>query len=393
MNKKTLVLTPILPYPPDDGSRLRPYQIIKALYKLADIELVSFYLPNEDINSAKEFYKSYCKNLYFLEQKENKNFFPQFCVYHSNRENKKLINKIIQENNYDLIVVEKIIMLSYLEKKVFKNYKVVIDSWGIDSEISRQLYKDEKNLFKKFILFIKYIRHFFCELCYLSKCKYFVAITDKQFNFYKKFFKRKKLFLIPNFVDTDYFKPNYENFEEKTIVFTGIMNFLPNIDAVMFFVNKVMPKLKEKTNVKFYIVGKNPTKEVLMLHNNSDIIVTGEVKDIREYISKAEVVVVPLWIGSGLRNKVLHAMACGKTVVATREAVEGINVKDKENILIANTPQEFVEKILLVLNNKELNLKIAKNARKFIEENFSEKVIEKKWINMYEEIFSNNNNS
>ncbi len=393
MNKKTLVLTPILPYPPDDGSRLRPYQIIKALDKLADIELVSFYLPNEDINSAKEFYKSYYKNLYFLEQKENKNLFAKFCVYHSNRENKKLINKIIQENNYDLIIVEKIITLSYLGKKVFKNYKVVIDSWGIDSEISRQLYKDEKNLFKKFILFIKYIRHFFCELCYLSKCKYFVAITDKQFNFYKKFFKRKKLFLIPNFVDTDYFKPNYENFEEKSIVFTGIMNFLPNIDAVMFFVNEVMPKLKEKTNVKFYIVGKNPTKEVLMLYNNSDIVVTGEVKDIREYISKAEVVVVPLRIGSGLRNKVLHAMACGKTVVATREAVEGINVKDKENILIANTPQEFVEKILLVLNNKDLNLKIAKNARKFIEENFSEKVIEKKWINMYEEIFSNNNNS
>jgi len=393
MNKKTLMLTPILPYPPDDGSRLRPYQIIKALYKLADIELVSFYLPNEDINSAKEFYKSYYKNLYFLEQKENKNLFAKFCVYHSNRENKKLINKIIQENNYDLIIVEKIITLSYLGKKVFKNYKVVIDSWGIDSEISRQLYKDEKNLFKKFILFIKYIRHFFCELCYLSKCKYFVAITDKQFNFYKKFFKRKKLFLIPNFVDTDYFKPNYENFEEKSIVFTGIMNFLPNIDAVMFFVNEVMPKLKEKTNVKFYIVGKNPTKEVLMLYNNSDIVVTGEVKDIREYISKAEVVVVPLRIGSGLRNKVLHAMACGKTVVATKEAVEGINVKDKENILIANTPQEFVEKILLVLNNKDLNLKIAKNARKFIEENFSEKVIEKKWINMYEEIFSNNNNS
>lgn len=393
MNKKILVLTPILPYPPDDGSRLRPYQIIKALYKLADIELVSFYLPNEDINSAKEFYKSYCKNLYFLQQKENKNLFPKFCVYHSNRENKKLINKIIQENNYNLIIVEKIITLSYLGKKVFKNYKVVIDSWGIDSEIPRQLYENEKNLFKKFILFIKYIRHFFCELCYLSKCKYFVAITDKQFNFYKKFFKRKKLFLIPNFVDTDYFKPNYENFEEKSIVFTGIMNFIPNIDAVMFFVNEVMPKLKEKTNVKFYIVGKNPTKEVLMLHNNFDIIVTEEVKDIREYISKAEVVVVPLRIGSGLRNKVLHAMACGKTVVATREAVEGINVKDKENILIANTPQEFVEKILLVLNNKELNLKIAKNARKFIEENFSEKVIEKKWINMYEEIFSNNNNS
>jgi len=392
MNKKALILTPILPYPPDDGSRLRPYQIIKAFYKFVDVDLISFYLPYEDINSAKEFYRNYCKNLYFLQQKENKISLIKFCMYYSHKENKEQINKIIQENDYNLIIVEKIIMLSYLKKNIFKNYKVVIDSWGIDSEILRQLYINEKKLFKKFILFIKYLRHLLCEICFLSRCKYLVAITDKQLNFYKKFFKRKKLFLIPNFVDMDYFKAAYESFEEKCIVFTGIMNFIPNIDAVIFFVNEIMPKLKEKINVKFYIIGKNPTKEVSKLQNNFDIVVTGEVKDVREYISKAEVVVVPLRMGSGLRNKVLQAMACSKTVVATKEAIEGINVQDKENILIANTQQEFVEKILLVLNNRELNLKIAKNARKFIEENFSEKIIVKKWINMYEEILNNNNN-
>jgi len=392
MNKRILVLTPILPYPPDDGSRLRPYQIIKAFYKFVDVDLISFYLPYEDINSAKEFYRNYCKNLYFLQQKENKISLIKFCMYYSHKENKEQINKIIQENDYNLIIVEKIIMLSYLKKKIFKNYKVVIDSWGIDSEILRQLYINEKKLFKKFILFIKYLRHLLCEICFLSRCKYLVAITDKQLNFYKKFFKRKKLFLIPNFVDMDYFKAAYESFEEKCIVFTGIMNFIPNIDAVIFFVNEIMPKLKEKINVKFYIIGKNPTKEVSKLQNNFDIVVTGEVKDVREYISKAEVVVVPLRMGSGLRNKVLQAMACGKTVVATKEAIEGINVQDKENILIADTPEEFVEKILMVFDNKNLRLKIEKNARKYVEDNFSYDIIKKKWIEFYEEILGNNNN-
>jgi glycosyltransferase involved in cell wall biosynthesis len=170
------------------------------------------------------------------------------------------------------------------------------------------------------------------------------------------------------------------------------MNYYPNVDAVLFFVREVLPKLRTKVDVKFFIVGKNPSPEVFSLHNGSDVIVTGTVDDVRKYISDSELIVVPLRMGSGLRNKVIQAMACGKCVIATKEACEGLNVKDGENILIADTPEEFVEKILMVFDNKNLRLKIEKNARKYVENNFSYDIIKKKWIEFYEEILGNNNN-
>lgn len=392
--KKVLVLTPILPYPPDDGSRLRTYQVLKFLTKRFTVDLISFYLETEDLVAARDFLKQFCKDIYLLSQGKTRQSKYKLFFYSVDKEKRKEISNIIREKKYDVIQAEKVISLVYLDTDILKNYKVVLDSWGIDSEISFQIYKMQKNFFSKFLSYLKYLRHYYSELFLLSQINYFVAITDKSYNFYSKHFKNKKIFLVPNAVDLEYFCSDKDIPVEKgRISFVGIMNFLPNIDAVMFFCKEVVPQLRKKIDFKFYIIGKNPTKEVLNLANGKDIIVTGEVKDIKEHFLKSEVIVIPLRMGSGLRNKVIQAMACGKTVVATKDATEGLNVEDNVNILIANTPEEFVEKILLALNNKELNLKIGENARKYVEENFSYDVVEKKWFKVYDEIFSSNNNS
>jgi len=392
--KKVLVLTPILPYPPDDGSRLRTYQVLKFLSKRFTVDLISFYLETEDLVAARDFLKQFCKDIYLLSQGKTRQSKYKLFFYSVDKEKRKEISNIIREKKYDVIQAEKVVSLVYLDTDILKNYKVVLDSWGIDSEISFQIYKMQKNFFSKFLSYLKYLRHYYSELFLLSQINYFVAITDKSYNFYSKHFKNKKIFLVPNAVDLEYFCSDKDIPVEKgRISFVGIMNFLPNIDAVMFFCKEVVPQLRKKIDFKFYIIGKNPTKEVLNLANGKDIIVTGEVKDIKEHFLKSEVIVIPLRMGSGLRNKVIQAMACGKTVVVTKDATEGLNVEDNVNILIANTPEEFVEKILLALNNKELNLKIGENARKYVEENFSYDVVEKKWFKVYDEIFSSNNNS
>lgn len=388
--KKILLITPILPYPPDDGSRLRTYQIIRFLSKKYSIDLISFYLENENYLKAEEFLKQYCQNVILLKQKSGSILKSKLFVYSANKENKKIINEIIKKNKYDIIQLEKVITVAYLDGFVFKNYRTVLDSWGIDCEVSYKQYLNGKNL----VNFMKYIRNFIAEVFYTNKIRYLVAITNKHKEFYLKFLKNKEIFLIPMAVDTDYFKPEPQiNVEGNTIVFVGIMNFLPNVDAVKFFCKDIIPKLKEKTDFKFYIVGKNPTQEILKLYDGKYVVVTGTVEDVREYILKARIVVAPLRIGSGFRNKVVQAMACGKAVIATAEACEGLEVKDNENILIASTPDEFVNKILLLLNNDELREKIGKNARRFVEENYSYEMIEKKWLKVYEEIFSDHNNS
>jgi glycosyltransferase involved in cell wall biosynthesis len=391
--RKIIIITPVLPYPPDDGGRLRIYQTINSLATICRIDLVSFYIPYEDIESARKFYASLCRNIFFLPQRESKPTFSSlFTVYRISQKNKKEINEIIERDNYDMIILEKVIMLSYIRNRIFKNEIVIADTWGIDSNITFQFFIYEKKIFRKFFYFLKHIRHLFAEIYLLSKCNYLIAITDKIYYFYKKIFRKKRVYLIPSAVDLEYYKPMNAEIEKGKIVFIGVMNYYPNVDAVLFFVREVLPKLRTKVDVKFFIVGKNPSPELFSLHNGSDIIVTGTVDDVRKYISDSELIVVPLRMGTGLRNKVIQAMACGKCVIATKESCEGLNVKDGENILIADTPEEFVEKILIVFDNKNVRLKIEKNARKYVEDNFSYDIIKKKWIEFYEEILGNNNN-
>jgi len=392
--RKIIIITPVLPYPPDDGGRLRIYQTIDSLATICSIDLISFYMPYENIEAARKFYASLCRSIFFLPQRKSKlTFGSLFTVYRISQKNKKEINEIIERDNYDMIILEKVIMLSYIRNRIFKNKIVIADTWGIDSNITFQFFIYEKKIFRKFFYFLKHIRHLFAEIYLLSKCNYLIAITDKIYYFYKKIFRKKRVYLIPSAVDLEYYKPMNSEVEKGKIVFVGIMNFLPNVDAVYFFVRQVLPKIRGKVGFRFYIVGKNPSPSVFSLHNGSDVIVTGTVGDVRKYIYDCELVVVPLRMGSGLRNKVIQAMACGKCVVATREACEGLNVKDGENILIADTPDEFAEKILKVFNNKDLKLIIEKNARKYVEDNFLYDIIKRKWINFYEEILYNHNNS
>ena len=391
--KKILILNPILPYPPDDGGRLRTYHLIRSLGDKCELDLASFYLPEEDIESAAKFYSSLCKNIFFIPQRKSDfSIWSIFNVYRISNENKKEVNEIIRKNGYDLIIAEKVIMLSYIKSGIFRNYKIAIDSWAVDSNITLQIFLYEKKFLKRWFYFFKYLRHLFSELYLLSKSDYMIAITDKIHRFYEKIFK-KKIYLIQSAVDVEYYKPAGEKIEKGKMVFVGIMNYYPNIDAAVFFVKEVLPKIRGKIKFKFYIVGKNPVKEVAELDNASDVIVTGQVEDVRKYFNECEVVVVPLRMGSGLRNKVIQAMACGKTVIATSEACEGLDVKDGENILIANTVEEFVDKIILVFNNEQLRIEIEKNARKYVEENLSYDIIKEKWINMYEEIFNSDNYS
>ncbi|MCX7716612.1 MAG: glycosyltransferase family 4 protein [Endomicrobia bacterium] len=391
MQKKVLVLTPILPYPPDDGSRIRTYQTIKSLQGRYKIDLCSFYTKEDNIVEAKKFLMTLCDNIFFFPLPRINVLSQKLFVYTGNKLIKKEVNKIIKKGNYDLVHVEKVIMLYYVDKKINKKISVIIDSWGIDSLISYQKFIFEKNFVKKKLKFLKYLRHFVSELNLLKKADVLVAITQQQANFYKKYIKNKKILLIPNWVDTEYFCPCRE-VEKNSIVFTGIMDFYPNIDAVNFFCSEIIPCLKNKIDFKFYIVGKRPSKEILKFHNSKNIIVTGEVEDIRTYLNKAEIFVSPLRTGSGLRNKILEAMACGKPIVATSCSCEGLDVEDGKHLLIADTPEEFADKVLSLLTSESLKQYISENARKFVVENFSVDKIKNIWIESYEQIFNSGNN-
>lgn len=182
---------------------------------------------------------------------------------------------------------------------------------------------------------------------------------------------------VPTGVDIEYFRPDGRAPEQGYILFLGSMDWMPNIDAVQYFVNSIYPIIKGKyPSAKFVIVGRNPVKSVNELaDNDKSIFVTGTVDDVRPYLKKASVMVVPLRAGGGTRIKIYEAMAAGVPVVSTSVGAEGLAVENNKHILIGDSPDDFADKTIRILNN-ELP-EISSNARRLVEENFSwEKVTE-----------------
>jgi glycosyltransferase involved in cell wall biosynthesis len=153
------------------------------------------------------------------------------------------------------------------------------------------------------------------------------------------------------------------------LVFTGAMDYWPNIDAVTWFAKKVFPGLKKRNpDLRFYIVGSNPADEVERL-GNSDIIVTGRVTDVRPYLKHAIAAVAPMRIARGIQNKVLEAMAMAKPVVVTGQALEGIQAVHGEEVLLGNDEQALQLLVQQVVDGEHMG--IGEKARAKVISDFS----------------------
>ncbi len=178
---------------------------------------------------------------------------------------------------------------------------------------------------------------------------------------------------IPAGVDTTQFQPAPAEKKEEAILFTGHYGNLANLDAVLWFIHTVWPTLKRRhPQLKFYIVGPGPTRTLEDLaRRDPNIILTGKVDDIRAYLALATVFVCPVRLGSGLRVKILEAMAAGLPIVTTALGGEGLPLHTGDNCLIADEPRIIAENIDLLLTDDELRQRISHNARTLAAERFS----------------------
>ena len=141
----------------------------------------------------------------------------------------------------------------------------------------------------------------------------------------------------------------------------------------MFFLTDMWPQIKKQVpGIKFYVIGRGPTEDILAAaREDSDIIVTGQVDDVREHLKKVKVFVAPIRLGKGFRGKILETMAMGIPVVSTRLGAEGMPVQHRDNILLAETPAEFIQNTVELFQDESLNQKVSRNGRRLVEDNFS----------------------
>ncbi len=159
-------------------------------------------------------------------------------------------------------------------------------------------------------------------------------------------------------------------------VFTGKMDFRPNVDAVWWFAQQVMPILRRLgVHGHFWVVGRNPHPRLKSLHNREDVTITGQVPDVRPYIVQADVYVVPLLAGGGTRFKILEALALAKPVVSTHLGADGIPVAHETHVLLADTPESFARAVIHLLEHPQKARGMGWRGRAFVAQHYDWSVI------------------
>jgi sugar transferase (PEP-CTERM/EpsH1 system associated) len=172
--------------------------------------------------------------------------------------------------------------------------------------------------------------------------------------------------VIPNGVELDSFEPPAD---APTVIFTGAMDYLPNVDAVEHFCADVFPAVAAAVpGAQFLIVGLNPSPAVQRLAERSGVTVTGAVPDVRPYYRQSAVCVAPLRIARGIQNKVLQSMALGVPVVATGAAARGLEARRDEHFLVEDDPARFAQAVVGLLRDRQARRRLAERARGFVEQ-------------------------
>jgi len=387
---KILWLKTGLLHPLDTGGKLRTFNMLKVLNRRHKITYLAFSLPETSEESKKKA-SEYSSSQVLIPFNEAKKRSPKFYCelflnlfskypYAVEKYKSDLMTKAIaeMESDFDIVVCDFLAPSINWIRATKQPSKSLLFQHNVEALIWKRLAENSNSYFTHLYLKSQWKRMRNFEKNASARFGGVVGVSDEDCRIMREEYGLTNVLgSVPTGVDIEYFRPDGRAPEQGYILFLGSMDWMPNIDAVQYFVNSIYPIIKGKyPSAKFVIVGRNPVKSVNELaDNDKSIFVTGTVDDVRPYLKKASVMVVPLRAGGGTRIKIYEAMAAGVPVVSTSVGAEGLAVENNKHILIGDSPDDFADKTIRILNN-ELP-EISSNARRLVEENFSwEKVTE-----------------
>jgi len=377
-----LIISNALPFPPHDGDRLTLYNLIKNLSDSHGIDLLTL-LDHPNLGVYTENVGRYCDDLVAVPAKQNYpvyskmyyhlSLFPYIVVKKYSIQMAKLVENKIRKNEYDIIHFHNFGMLPYgLNIRSLPKIAYVIDAVSL---YFRRNYYNEKNLIKKFSYLIELVKMNRYEKKIYPRFDRCVVVSETDKLALQQNCPAANIITIPNGVDTEYFNSTSQSEEGDylSLLFSGNMNYPPNVHAVLWFVENVWPRVKVFfPRLKLYIVGRNPSPSLERLKADKHIIITGYVEDIRPYFDRASIYICPMISGTGIKTKLLEAMAMRKPIIASSLSLQGIpDSKDNDCLLISDTPSDFSEKVIGLLENHNYRQNLGMAARHFVSDLYS----------------------
>lgn len=300
----------------------------------------------------------------------------------------KRLEEILTESDYDIVQIESLFMTPYLNSiKKFSNAKIVLRSHNLEYLVWKRLAESSSNLAKKLYLghLAKRLKQY--EENIITKVDGVATISYEDAARYAELKCKIPIITIPFGIDLENYPISQVNPKDKLKLFhIGAMNWEPNKEAVHWLIDEIWPLVKSE-NVELHLAGLQMPPEMMSLQNGN-LFIHGEVKDAVKFMNERDVVVAPLLSGSGMRIKIIEAMALGKAVITTNVGAEGIDCHPGEDILIANSKEEFAETITNLSKHPLEVQRIGKNSRKLVEEHYTNKKIITNLIKFYEELLS-----
>jgi len=372
-------------YPADTGGKIRSSKLFEKLAQQHDVTIVGLVRPEDtqaDVDRMLACCRRFIPVVRPIAQRYTPRFYweltanlfsrlPYMVQRHTNLEATRKMQDLLQNEQFDAVICDflqgnlNLISLSFRPKILFEH--------NVESMVLRRYYEAARNPAVRAYFRLQWRRLFRAEKRAALHYDHCIEVSEKDCRTMQELYGVANTSAIPTGVDVDFYRPGDPAAEGNDLVFTASMDWLPNDDGVRFFVEDVLPRIRRDVpSVKFWAVGRNPSPALQRLAaEHEGVELTGTVDDVRPYIERATVYVVPLRVGGGTRMKIFEAMAMNKAVVSTSIGAEGLPVQDGENILLADDPGEFAGRVVTLLRDRDLRRRLGENGSRMVRERFT----------------------
>ncbi|MDX2505576.1 MAG: glycosyltransferase [Gammaproteobacteria bacterium] len=405
---RILWLSHLVPYPPKGGVLQRAHYMLREVARYHEVDLVAFnqkslmapFFPSLEVglDEAEKVLGEFCRDTYFLDipadkTKSGKYLMALKSIFSSDpytinwlksKEYAQLVDRLLAENEYDLVHFDTISLLPYFDS--IGSIPAVLDHHNIESHMLLRRVENETNALKKWYYGQEGKRLEKFEKEYCPQFALNITCSEVDANRLQEIAVGCRAVEVPNGVDIDFFKADGSEHRPNSLIFVGRLNWYPNTAAVRFIAHQLWPALKAAIpDINIDIIGANPPEDLVALSGEDlDFRVHGFVDDIHSFMNTAAVYLCPITDGGGTKLKILDALSMKKAIVAHPIACEGIRVSNGKNVMFAESVDDYVAAIKQLFKDGERRKAMGKEARALIEAEYSYTKIGKQLSELYQ---------